>query len=365
MSCAGCLLDTNDEEVITCSIEGCKQSFHAACTNAARLSNEEIRAWACPDCTAAARRGGDNSHTPVRVISDNVTTRKKKIPQQHRPAAETDGATANFAEVFLSLSTEFNLLRQSASEMWNSLKDRLDDLCDKISSYDSRLGMLEKLESENTVLKATVADLQYQLRSQAQASLSNEVEILGIDEFPAENPYHVVLTTAVKLGVELSEADLVHVSRVGPKRLRENSDTGCDAPNKTTLQRPIAVAFVRRVKRDEFLKQAKVRRSLKSGDIVHQGSSKKVYINERLTSANRRLFRSARIVAKERGYKYCWVRNGNILIRKQDARTGSPAILIRSDDELKNLPICAVQPEPRPGPGLSTAGKPPGEHRET
>jgi ribosomal protein L37AE/L43A len=394
MSCSGCLLNLAlGEEVIKCTSKGCKQTFHSACTNSSRLTQDEVNIWICPDCSAKARKGGDNSGTPVRNCTENVTMRKKVIHLQQKPgshksnaataaaasnaataaaaskAATTAAAASNAATTaaaskaataaaasntaaaaagidggLQSLSSEMNLLRKSATDVWDSFRTRLDELCEKISSLDGRIKSLEKIEDENIMLKAKVAELQGQLDNHTQASLRNELEILGLEELTNENPYHLVLTTAVKLGVDLADTDLVHVSRVGPKR-RGASD-GVEAPPRH-LPRPLAVAFVRRTKLDEFVKHAKARRNIKSKDIVESsGHDSAIYVNERLTNTNRRLFRNSRVFAREHGYRHCWVRNGTIFVRKQDAMYGSPAIRIKSDQDLLRLSNSLVQCEP-------------------
>ncbi|XP_047996348.1 uncharacterized protein LOC125234185 [Leguminivora glycinivorella] len=272
---------------------------------------------------------------------ENITFRKKAQVQAVLDPPHDDAESVT--DALHRLSAEITRFRQSTDDTLKSINGRLDELCDRIGTYDSRLKALEKLETENTILKATVADLQIRLDNQAQASLRNEVEIYGIEETQEENPYHLVMTTAVKLGIDVQDSDLAHVSRVGPKRQAQNTETS-EITQNSKLPRPIAVAFVRRVKRDDFLKHAKVRRNIKSGDIVGRGgSNSRIYVNERLTGTNRQLFRGARLFAKEHNFKHCWVRNGNIFVRKHDASRGSPAILIRSEADLAAL--APVAPE--------------------
>lgn len=355
--------------MITCTSKPCVQTFHAACAKAERLTTDQVNSWICPDCSAKSRRGGDNSHTPVRSMTDSATLKKKSQPRTGTSAnaagvpppttaAAGSGATASSVPATIitatktanpinsapassvatktpspvveiqTLSLEINQLRQSASEMWNSLKCQLENISQKISNFDARIKSLESLHTENIELRATVLDLQQQINNQAQTLLRNEVEITGIEEIQSENPYHLAMTTAVNLGVALQDSDIVYATRVGPKR--------SDVSNKQ-LQRPLVVAFARRVKRDEFLKQAKVRRNLKSNNIVGQGPERTVYVNERLTPANRRLFRSARIFAKSHKYKHCWTLNGAIFVRKRDASLGSPAIRVYGEEDLIKL----------------------------
>ncbi|CAG4985231.1 unnamed protein product [Colias eurytheme] len=59
-----------------------------------------------------------------------------------------------------------------------------------------------------------------------------------------------------------------------------------------------------------------------------------IYFNERLTQENRHLFRAARQQTKASGYKYCWIKNGVVYIRKQE---GNPAIAIKKPEDLHQL----------------------------
>lgn len=321
MDCCGCLQPISEEGFITCSSEICVKVYHVACTNASNLLKEEVDIWICPDCRAKTRRTGDNTYTPLRP-SDNVTLRKKTVSLANNNSI--DNERPNLIE---SLITEIRCLRKDMADMESKFLDRFDSLTSKLSDYETRITSLEAHAKENVLLKAQVVELQDQLNKQSQASLRSEVEIIGLTETPNENPYHLVLTAAQKIGVDLSEKDLAYVSRAGP-RFKE------DAQNTQRHPRVLVAAFCRRNKRDEFLKQAKARRSINSKDIVSSGPEKKIFVNERLTAENRRLFRASRLWAAENGFKYCWIRNGAIYIRKHEGRDGSPPIQIRSTDDL-------------------------------
>lgn len=135
---------------------------------------------------------------------------------------------------------------------------------------------------------------------------------------------HTVRVIAHKIGISIDDQDIDYVSRAGPRRQQVSNTTD-------NLPRNLIVRFVRRHQRDNFLKAAKTRSPLHSTDIEISGANRQVYINERLTPGNRQLFRAARLAAKEHGYRYCWCRNGAILIRKQE---GNPPIRIRNSDDL-------------------------------
>jgi hypothetical protein len=358
MKCSGCLQKIEKGEVrIACTSQKCVNIFHDACIKAEKLKPDAMKTWICPDCIAKNRKGGDNTHTPLRQPAENVTIRKKnpqpqsstllqpqapqlpqqqpQAPSQPLPQPGPDVPVAVSTDALKSLSSDVGLMRQSISDLWAFIRTRLDELDSKLSSYDLRIKSLEALENENAILKATICNMQQRINNETQNQLRNELEIAGLEETPGENPYHLAMTTAQRLGVDLLDADLNYASRVGPKNILQ--ETGSD--NSGQLRRPLVVSFTRRVKRDEFLKQSKARRTIRSKDIVgqSQGSERIVYVNERLTSEGRRLFRDARSFANKNGYKYCWINRGYIFVRKRDASTGSPAIRINNEDDLNRL----------------------------
>lgn len=338
MQCSGCLQSMRrGEPGITCSSSTCGKTFHEGCTRAEGLKPAAKKTWICPNCIIKAKKGGDNSHTPLRQVSENISHPKNAQP----PSSSAESPIAVSTDALQSLSSDISSMRQSISDMWTFMKERFDDLDSKLSSYDARIKSLEALESENALLKVTIANMQQKLNNEAQMHLRNELEISGLEETPGENPYHLAMTTALKIGVELLDSDLNYSSRVGPKRRPQEND----ADDKRQLQRPLVVSFTRRVKRDEFLKQAKVRRTLRNKDIVGhgQGPDGKVYVNERLTGVGRRLFRETRAFATKYEYKYCWISHGSIFIRKGDAKEGHPAKRISSDADFNHLLQPAAQ----------------------
>lgn len=223
---------------------------------------------------------------------------------------------------------EIKLLRGDVVDIKShitSMTDHLTQCYKRLDEYDSRIKSLEKREEEIIFLNNTIANLREQLNSQAQASLKNELEIAGINELKNENPLHIVRVLAHKIGVPLEENDLDFVTRAGPRRQLPNS--------AESAPRSLAVRFVRRYKRDEFMKAAKIRRTLTSADIEISGTARNIYVNERLTQGNRQLFRASKLASKEHGYKFCWIKNGSILIRKQE---GNPSIHIRNTEDLEH-----------------------------
>ncbi|KAL4721222.1 hypothetical protein ACJJTC_003780 [Scirpophaga incertulas] len=140
-----------------------------------------------------------------------------------------------------------------------------------------------------------------------------------------ENLQHIAIAASQKIGVQLAEADIEDVVRVGPKTRRQSK-----SPSSPRPPRPIVLKLLRRRKTEELLKAAKARRNLTTEKLV-DGNPTPIFFNERLTHYNRQLFREARKRSKENQFQYCWIKNGGIYVRKSD---GMAAMRIRTAAEL-------------------------------
>lgn len=69
--------------------------------------------------------------------------------------------------------------------------------------------------------------------------------------------------------------------------------------------------------RDQVLSSYKSKRAGQSGLNI-PGVSPRLYINEHLTINNKILFREARLRAKESSFRYVWIKDGKIFVRKDE-----------------------------------------------
>lgn len=141
-----------------------------------------------------------------------------------------------------------------------------------------------------------------------QYSRRNNIEIHGVKQVANENLTHIIESIAVKLDLPPPKDQSVEAVH------RLHSKEGKTAP--------ILVRFSERNTRDMWIKKRVTLRS--------EG----IYINENLTKLLKSLFWSTRTRAKEKQYKFVWVRNGKIFVRQKE---GASVIRVESEKDLSKI----------------------------
>lgn len=159
----------------------------------------------------------------------------------------------------------------------------------RIEQLETRVSLLDNKTKEadhpdTSALQSMVLQLQSDIAERDQALLINDLEISGCPETVSENCTHIVLTVAKKIGINLDEKDIVSAVRAGPVR------TGSDG-SAPAWPRPLAVRLARRSSRDSLLQAARTRRGLNTEGLNLPGTTRTIYINERLSKHNRQIFK--------------------------------------------------------------------------
>lgn len=343
-SCAACTKTIRTTQHIKCS--RCSSHFHQICVNLKKLSEEIKLNWTCPLCKAAEPRR-DNTNTPVRlaVVGSDEPAPAPTVNQREVSRKITASAPVSpllpvaDSDSLSTMITEMRFLRQDVGEIKSQMKSltehitkcntRLDECENSLALALERLHAVEERSSIVMTLENTITQLRDKESSRAQSYLKNEIEIAGVNENANENPMNIIRVIGQKIGLPLDDRDLDYIARVGPQQRRDVDGVSTDLSRK--LPRPLVVRFLRRHQRDEFLKVGKSKRNLNCSDIEVTGAHRNIYFNERLTQEKRHLFRAARHRCNGSGFKYCWIKNGSVYVRRQE---GNPAINIKNMDEL-------------------------------
>ncbi|KAJ2937626.1 hypothetical protein O0L34_g16893 [Tuta absoluta] len=199
-----------------------------------------------------------------------------------------------------------------------------------MDNIELRLGAEgQSSNAENNTLLESVEELKAELNHRDQELLLNDIEITCVPEHNNKSLQHITINLARKIGVVLTDKDIVHTSRAG-RVLNAVKEGSKQRP------RPIVVTLARRALCDELLKAARVRRGATTENADIPGPACPFYVNERLTRVNRLLFRRARELGDQHHWRFIWTRDGKIFARQHPGRD-APRHRIRIEKDLDRV----------------------------
>lgn len=368
MNCKACNLVMDDGSLLRCHV--CYSSYHYKCLNIKseqfKLFSREFRSnWICSTCTNATRRLKSNVNTPVRDHQiptaerslENLDMSCDNLERNNTSASTlaTDFITNDkFNELLNTLNAWRNDMTADMLSIRDDIKNTLSDIRTEIKtlrieqtalkqniseinteisslqasiqfqsdSYDElrkRVDELARHTSDQTLLSAS--NLQLRIDSLEQQARQTNIEICNVPERRNENLINIIDAIGTAVRLPLSKGDIVSIHRV---------------PHAQASDRPknIIAKFSTRIQRDNILAAYRKIKTLKSDQLGINGTPSTIYLNEHLTLQKKMLFRKTRNAARELRYKYVWIKNSTILVRKED---DSPALAIRGEDDLIKL----------------------------
>ncbi|KAI5639561.1 hypothetical protein NE865_07927 [Phthorimaea operculella] len=359
--CSGCRSPINDDHYLcccTCEKEEDKY-YDLTCANVSlkdfkdSMTAHTKSKWRCVMCvskTYTARSDGTPA-TPTSTHKDTgfVNTNRRGASMQCSPPVipeqpELHEKFDRMLEELKGFRGEF--LREAQvtrkqiadlNESFTKLLARVESCENRLDIVTSRMDVLEQRVSagggsgsaENIALRESVEELKSELNQRDQDLLMNDIEITCVPEHNNENLQHITINLARKIGVVLTDKDIVHTSRAG--RIQNAAEEGAKQ-----RPRPIIVTLARRALRDELLKAARVRRGATTENMDIPGPVCRFYVNERLTRINRLLFRRARELGDQHHWRFIWTRDGKIFAR-QHAGRDAPRHRIRVEKDLDRV----------------------------
>ncbi|XP_063634819.1 uncharacterized protein LOC134805444 [Cydia splendana] len=338
-------IDLDDTRSVDCVM--CKLYFHLSCVWAPGFEPEyaSLADWKCPACVSNIPKGTRHDSTPVR----NVTTvRGNKRPALNSPPTPAAAVTAEdvrtIVQTLLKQELE-NTVKEITSSLSKTIADHLEPIKAEIkemkqsmdfmsSQFDDmevEIGNAKKkmaeMETENRNLKSTVADLTQHINNLEQQSRTNNLEIQCVPENRKENLYTIINNLAQTVGCDINSS-ITNCTRIA----KQNTESA--------RPRSIVVQLASPRARDALLaavlkfNKANPQDKLNCAHLGFSGITSSVFVVEHLSPANKKLHAAARHAAKDKGFKYVWVRNGRIFIRKTDE---SEVIYIKNIEILNKL----------------------------
>lgn len=160
--------------------------------------------------------------------------------------------------------------------------------------------------------------------------LKTSIEIRKVPKRAKETKqdlFQIVQALSNSLDISVPIADIRDVTRLPSRKESKFSTVIIDFNN--TLSKAIMLDTVKL-----FNKNRTDKDKLNSSHLGFSGENSAIYISEQLNATAKKLHYLARNFAKQHHYDFCWISNGEILLRK---KTDSPYIVLKSESQLQAL----------------------------
>lgn len=362
--CAGCHQALPKREHLRCT--NCKTPYDLECANVSvkrfnLMTKDNRENWKCPECINKRPKVG-NINTPIRPEAHawhsgheptemcNVTHRVKPAKgstpntSEAKPAPNSDDEGMYVSECRLReilqhelkstirtyVSEELKHINVQLSEFKESLtffNQQYEDLKNK---FDEKCTVMNRLETENIALASSVKDLSVRLTLVEQQMRENNVEINGVPEHRTENLFVTVKQLAEVVKSPVNDGEILHVARVAKLDKNSSRPRSVIVKLRSPRQRDALLAAVLKFNRNKQNLD-----KLSSQHLGIAGPQTPIFVAEHLTPANKSLHAATRKKAKEMGYKFVWVRNGRIFVRKSEESGG--VLFIGDKDSLNKI----------------------------
>lgn len=291
-----------------------------------RTSSQPDLSKLCPDDlvnVAMRKRRGPDCHCDHKGLMEDfynriTTTFNAALESQNKTIkCVLDGVREDFSE-FKKQISEIKSSIQKISDEQSVLKN---DIVVLKSDTDLNTQRLKSMTNEIADLRSTTGNLTEQLRVREQQGRINNIEISGIRIQKGENLNTILQNIASKLNFTLMPTDIDCIHRVRRFNTTDNDGStkaeGIKSQDLSSIPN-IVVKFTQRQRKNEMLAAARARRNLTTVDAGLNGPSSPVYISDHLAPHNKLLYKQTRLLAKQKNYKYIWLSDCKILLRKND-----------------------------------------------
>ncbi|XP_026326853.1 uncharacterized protein LOC113235388 [Hyposmocoma kahamanoa] len=252
----------------------------------------------------------------------NVTMRDRK---RKRGDYEIKDLNSEMFSMFNEFKKDFFTSMRSSMDEIKAQNKQLQESFEYINNkYDDVLTELKEMQNDRRENRKYITQLEERIDYLESKFRSSNVEIRNIPKSESETKMDLV-NMVVKLGqvldTSVNQSDIKDVFRIN---------------NKST-KKPIIVEFTSTLIKEAIEKNVKNFNKYHSTDKLNtkhlhlEGPKIPVYVEENLTTKNKRLFYLAREFATQKNFRYCWTSNGRIFLRKEE---GGQVIRINSEADI-------------------------------
>lgn len=309
----------------------CCQYLHYHCGNITeggyRKLGDRKNLWRCNPCKQAKQFGVLGALTPTVSPSQSTTTTRSASPVHSDMAsvlAEIQVITRKL-EPLETFAQDLKALRAEFIELKTSVEVTavtIEKFNARLATLESKTSQIDKTHGLVTTLQLKVESLERESQEQEQWSRMNNIEIKGVSLVKNENLFDIVSKIGSKICHPIDKTKLNFITRI-PTR----------DPNQC---KPIIACFQNRYVKENFIAAARAYNKsnpLTLSDLGLKGNQK-VFVNDHLTIQNKNLLTKAKSLKMERGFRYLWVKQAKIHMRKDEA---APVITIKTERDLVKI----------------------------
>lgn len=315
--CCVCNLKVNrDSPKIICGI--CDNLFHTHCASVSDELLNTLRLekgkWNCSNCVQQGHTDVTVGHIPVTAVtasSNNINNFVSSYSSVNlsQPAKLSRDNTITLQTIF-----------DEILELKNSTCINNKQLDLRLAKLETTLDKIDVLVAENNELKQKLFIMEERLEVVEQQLLQNSLEIVGVDFVNDENIKDTIIkvtNTGLNLNIHENDIDVAYRKR------RKNGE----------YTNVIYVKFLYRNFRNNVLEAKRKQKRLLSSHCGILGDNN-IFVNESLSLYKKKLFATAKKAKIDKGYKYLWIRNSKILMKKID---GDKTVVINNFNDLDNI----------------------------
>lgn len=203
----------------------------------------------------------------------------------------------------------------------NFSNNRQDHFDERLLTIEEQSKTIQRCETELRELNIKYNSLRSEFKLRQQWDRLYNLEIVGVPENHDEVLITTVIAIAKHAGVTITSRDIEFANRVQAKQTKLGVPRAIIVKMKSRLAKDNIIAGIRRV------------RGITRSNIGMQGGEK-IFVNEHLTIENKILYNKTRELVVANSFKYIWIRNCKIFVRRDDK---SPKIVINKEEDLVKI----------------------------
>ena len=278
----------------------CGANYHPSCATRAE-SNNSAKIFACCE----NKKKSEVSSQKETIISDK-TKNFLDMDEKKLKSVIKDTFQQLFKPVENKIDKKFDNLERSVKFMSDSFEEQKEKFNDILKEVKALRKENEYLKQRLQLMEAKFDDMEVQKRA-------NNIIVTGVPKQTDMNTDNIVCKILSAINIQKGKTDVLESFRLNKK------DNG-----------PILVKFGNIQTKKEVLRSIKQVKGTTVARCGLEGDNGKIYLNEDLPVGKRNLFKKAREIKKDKGYKAAFCTNGIVYLKIDE---NDPPIKIRSEKD--------------------------------